>query len=705
MQASSDQLQPIESHSRRQRLLETAIRGWLSLALRTTRWRFEATPEARALLLQERTSGSQSSGLLVAFWHEALALSPALWWWTEPRNPAMRLHVLISRNRDGRLIANIVAPWRIPPIHGSSDKKGKNKGGAAALRQIRTALAEGHTVAVMPDGPKGPRREVQAGIIALAEKTGIPIIPVGVQCRCIRVRSWDRMILPLPFGRGRIVCGTPLHIEKGDARETARVLLGERLTAAQDEAGRVAASYPDSLATMPSAAVAEGPMKAPHTPARPFRASAPLLWNLCASLLAPALIVMLRIRLRRGKEIAERLRERLGLDKSQRPPGPLIWLHAASVGETISILPVIRVLLNDEPSLHILVTTGTVTAAGILARELPDEIKAGQVLHRFVPLDVPRWVKRFLRHWQPTCLVLTESELWPNMIAACNAADVPVTVVNGRLSRSALNGWRRVPRMAKAMMSGLSWVAARSPEDAARFRMLGAANVFCDGDLKTAAAPLTADPDVLDDARKAIGTRPVWIAASTHSGEEARVLEAAKIVAATHPDLLTIIAPRHPERGKMVADEVLSAFPSVGTVPRRAQAAWPKAQDPVWVVDTLGELGTLFRLSPVIFMGNSLVVSGGPTPGGGHNPFEPARLGCVVATGPATGNFEEAFVALADAVTVVHTPQELAKWVETMLDNTALATSRGEAGRKVATRDQMLPLRLARLIHRTMSNA
>ncbi|MFT8719114.1 glycosyltransferase N-terminal domain-containing protein [Acetobacter sp.] len=686
-----------------QRFIEKAIRQWLGFSLRTTRWHFDATPEARALLLKERGDGQQP-GLLVAFWHEALALSPALWWWTEPRNPSMQLHVLISRNRDGRLIANIVAPWRIPAIHGSSDKKGKNKGGAAALRQIRIALEQGHTIAVMPDGPKGPHRHIQPGVLALAEKTGVPIIPVGVQCRCIHAPSWDRMILPLPFGRGRIVCGEPVHVKDGK-REAAATQLRERLNAAQEEAGRSAGSYPERLAPMPPQCVTDEPVSAPAHPSVTQRTGAPFLWNALASALAPALIVMLRYRLRRGKELGGRLWERLGLDDAPRPVGPLVWFHAASVGETVSILPVLRVLLETTPAIHILVTTGTVTGSRTLTRELPQAMESERLLHRFVPLDVPRWVRRFLHHWRPDCLVLTESELWPNMIAACNAQGIPVTVINGRLSRAALSGWQRARRTAGVMMASLSWVAARSPEDAARFRMLGANNVFYDGDLKTAAPPLSGDPELLQAGCNAIGKRPVWIAASTHPGEEQNILTAAKIVMRSYPDLLTIIAPRHPERGATVASEAQRAFPSAPPAPRRSQGKLPTNADPIWVVDTLGELGTLFQLSSIVFMGNSLFPADGTAPGGGHNPFEPARFGCAVASGSAISNFEEAFEALGNATTIVNTPQELARWVETMLSNPDLVAQRGAAGRAIATRDQALPIRLADLIQRTMRHA
>nr|WP_277875947.1 glycosyltransferase N-terminal domain-containing protein [Acetobacter fallax] len=615
----------------------------------------------------------------------------------------MRLHVLVSRNRDGQLMADVVAPWRFLAIHGSSDSKGKNKGGAAALRRIRTLLREGHVVAVMPDGPKGPRRQVQQGVLALAERAGVPVIPLGVMCRSFCVGSWDRMALPLPFGRGRIVCGAPVRIMRGE-HEEARKTLTAALNAASLAAAKPVAGHVEYLRPMPASAVTEGVVMAPKMRGRAQNAGRSQLWAALATLMAPGLTVMLRVRLRRGKEIRERLRERMGLAPVSRPSGPLVWLHAASVGETVSVVPLIRACLEGQPSLKVLVTTGTVTAARTLDRELSLEMTAGHVLHQFVPLDVPRWIKRFLAQWQPACLVLTESEFWPNMIAACGAAGIPVAVVNGRISPRALAGWRRAPSVAKRVMGGLAWVAARSQEDAARFRALGASQVFCDGDLKMAAAPLTSDPALLSRTREVLAGRPVWVAASTHTGEEEAVFAAAALLRARIPDLLTIVAPRHPDRGGDVARLAVKAGLANNSVPRRSGGAWPASDDSVWIIDTLGELGMLFRLTRVVFMGNSLFPKPGASKGGGHNPFEPARSGCAIATGPQTGNFEEAFTALGDAVTVVHTAAELAAWAGTMLADPALARAIGEAGCAVATRDTALPGRLAGLIQAMVYN-
>ncbi|GEN58968.1 glycosyltransferase N-terminal domain-containing protein [Acetobacter nitrogenifigens] len=695
------------------RIVQTCVRRGLALALTTTRWKVDMDAASRSLLLDPA-----GPGVLVAFWHEALMLAPTLWWWTEPRNPLLRLRVLISRNRDGRMIAGVVAPWRIPALHGSSDRKGKNKGGASALRRLRASLEQGDVVAIMPDGPKGPRREVQAGALALAELTGAPIIPVGVACSGVRAGSWDRMIVPLPFGRGRLVCGPPLVVARG-RRDEMRAQLTAGLNEAMAEAGRrlADADYDERLASM-RAPVISGQQDAQTTTVGRALGS---VWAAIASLIAPGLIVMLRRRVARGKELPARLRERIGLGGGvARPPGSLVWIHAASVGETVSVLPVIRALLacawgeaGDAP--NVLITTGTVTGFKTLAAALPDEIAAGRVVHQFVPLDVPRWVNRFLKRWRPQAFVLTESELWPNMIECCRRVAVPVMVVNGRMSARALAGWRRAPDLAAWTLSPMRWIAARAEEDAARFRALGAPVVVTAGDLKFAAEPLGFDAALLERLRLIVGERPVWLAASTHEGEEAAIFAAAAALRDRYPDLLTIIAPRHPERGAVVAALAARVLPppirhDLGVAPRRSQGQWPEASDPVWVADTLGELGVLFRLSRVVFMGNSLFETPGgrgrqgpARKGGGHNPLEPARLGCAIATGPAIENFAATYARLGEAITVVDSVEALSLWLGPLLADAGRAWTAGDAARQAADFDKALPERLARRIYETMA--
>lgn len=412
------------------------------------------------------------------------------------------------------------------------------------------------------------------------------------------------------------------------------------------------------------------------------------LYAAAASLAAPGLRLMLRRRVRRGKEIAARLPERRGLDPTPRPPGRLLWLHAASVGEAVSVLPVIAAL---DPAIRVLFTTGTTGSAALLARRLP-ELGPDRVLHRFVPLDVPGWAARFLDHWRPDAAAFVESELWPNLLRACRRRGVSTALVNARLSARSHAAWRWAPRLAREMLGGLALVLAGSEGDADRLRDLGAPQARLLGDLKFAAPPLPADPTTLARLRAAIADRPVWLAASTHPGEEAVVAGAHDRLRERHPGLTTIIVPRHPERGPALAASLRAA--------RRGAGAEPGPG--VWIADTLGELGLFYRLCPIVLMGKSLL-----PPGGGQNPLEPARLGCAVACGPWVNNFPAAVQTLrtAGASAQVADGAELAAWVDAMLRDPVRRAAMGEAARAVATRHDDLPGRVAAALSRLIGHA
>jgi 3-deoxy-D-manno-octulosonic-acid transferase len=411
-------------------------------------------------------------------------------------------------------------------------------------------------------------------------------------------------------------------------------------------------------------------------------------WHWTAAALAPVLPLHLRRRAARGKELPERLRERYG-EGAARPPGRLLWLHAASVGETVSILPLIEVLARRDPTLHFLVTTGTVTSAALLEQRLPPEL-APRLAHRFVPLDVPRWVARFLDGWRPDAAIFVESELWPNLVAATAARGIPMALVNARMSARAARRWSRVPGLARQVLAGFDLVLAQTEEDAARFRDLGAPGASCPGNLKFAAPPLPADAAELARLAALIGDRPAWVAASTHPGEEALVIAAHQRLAPRHPGLLTIIVPRHPERGAEVAA-------LAGSIPlaRRGAGQDPAPARQILVADTLGELGLWYRLARLAFMGGSLVAHGG------QNPLEPARLGCPVLTGPHTWNFAgilarmEAVGGLGRIDPGPDPAAALAEAVADMLTNRERGVAQASAAAAVAAEQAGLPDRIA----------
>lgn len=399
-------------------------------------------------------------------------------------------------------------------------------------------------------------------------------------------------------------------------------------------------------------------------------------WHAGASLLAPGAAGLLRRRAANGKEVSARLPERRGLDATRRPPGPLIWVHAASVGEAVSVLPVLDHL---QGATTVLMTTGTVTSAQLVAARAPG------VIHRFAPWDVPRWVDRFLDHWRPDAAAFVESELWPNTLAACARRGTRLLLLNARLSARSARAWGWAPGLARRTLGAFHRVHAQSSGDAARLSALGARDVRADGDLKFAAPPLPSPPGAVEALQAALAGRPAWLAASTHEGEEAVIREAAHALRAAHPGLLTVVVPRHPARGP-------AASAALADAPLRSHGATPGSDDAFYVADTLGELGTFYRAIPVVLMGKTLL-----PPGGGHNPLEPARLGCALAAGPHAANFAVATDALlhAGAMTTVADAAALASWVDRMLSDPAARAAAGAAGQRVARADEDLPRRLA----------
>ena len=418
--------------------------------------------------------------------------------------------------------------------------------------------------------------------------------------------------------------------------------------------------------------------------------------------LVPALHLWLRARARRGKEDAARRGERFGRASLARPEGPLVWFHAASVGELHCILPLatrVRAL-----GLHVLVTTGTVTSAVLAKERLP----AG-ALHQFQALDVAPAVRRFLDHWAPDLAVFVESEVWPTTIGELAARGVPLALVNARMSDRSFRSWAKRPRLARGVFGRFSHVIAQGPMDAERFRVLGAPRVAAAGNLKIDTAPPPVDADELAALRERIGARPVWTAASLHPGEAAVVAEAARRLRERRPDALLVAVPRHPDR----ADDFAAAFAQEGLcVARRSRGEEVGADTAVLLADTMGELGLWFRLAPVAFMGKSLL----ERDGGGQNPVEAVLCGAAVLSGRSVANFRDAYRALllARGARLVRDAPQLADYVAHLWSRTddaaamregAEAAVKGLAGALDRTLQQLdpwiAPLRMEAMLRRT----
>jgi 3-deoxy-D-manno-octulosonic-acid transferase len=343
--------------------------------------------------------------------------------------------------------------------------------------------------------------------------------------------------------------------------------------------------------------------------------------------LAPRL---LDYRLRRGKEHEARIGERRGEPSAPRLPGPLIWIHGASVGEFTAVMPLIECI--RARGFRVLATTGTVTSAALAEKRLPPG-----AVHQFIPLDLPPFVTRFLDYWRPDLALFVESDLWPNMIMSAAERAIPMILVNGRMSDRSFRRWRRLPRTIEALLTRFDLCLVRSTDDAERFGALGAPRIATTGNLKLDVPALPIDGSRMAILASATKGRMIVAAASTHPGEESAIIDAHRRLTITFPGLLTIIAPRHPQRGPAIAEIATAARLRCAL---RSRGELPGGGVDVYVFDTLGELGLVYQLAPIVFMGGSLVRHGG------QNPIEAVKLGAAILHGPHVANFTEIYEEL-----------------------------------------------------------
>ena len=358
----------------------------------------------------------------------------------------------------------------------------------------------------------------------------------------------------------------------------------------------------------------------------------PLLraYQLLSTLATPLAPTLLARRLKRGKEDPARLDERYGASRIDRPRGPLVWVHGASVGELLAVGPLVERIRSKD--FAVLCTSGTVSSAQVAEQRFPKT-----VIHQFVPIDAPRFVERFFDHWKPDLALFVESDLWPNLIITAKERNIPLILVNGRVSERSFNRWRIVPSTIGALLRRFDLCLAQSAGHAARYRDLGAPRITTTGNLKLDVPEPPANAAALAALRAAVGDRPTIAAASTHAGEETALIEAHRRLRNTFPRLLTIIVPRHPDRGPGIV-EIANAAGLSTTL--RSRDAQPDRDDDIYVVDTMGELGLVYRVAPIVFVGGSLASHGG------QNPIEPIKLGAAILHGPHVWNFSEIYAAL-----------------------------------------------------------
>jgi len=555
---------------------------------------------------------------ILAMWHGQFVLLPNL----KPKRPA-EVKAMVSRHGDAEIMGAVLRHFGMDLIRGAgAGKRKRNRGGATAMRESLRALEGGATVAMTADVPPGPARRAGIGIATLAAKSGRPVVPFAIATsRFLKLPTWSAFTINLPFSTLAIVIGDPVRVPATD-------------NAAELEAGRRAIEGALSEVTARAYALV-GATDPLHKEATSKPGVSLKTYRLVTQLAAPIAPLILAWRTRRGKEEPDRHSERYGLASAPRPSGFLAWFHAASVGEVNAALPVIDAIAKDRPDVRLLLTTATVTSAQLARVRLPKG-----AMHQYVPLDRQGYIRRFLSHWRPDLAVLVESEIWPNLVLETKARKIPLLLINGRMSTSSFKAWRRRPGLSRPIFSAFDLVLAQNDSLAERFAQLGAGEARDAGNLKADAPPPPVDAAGKAELASALADRPMWLASSTHPGEDEIIGGAHSLMKKALPNLLTIIVPRHPERGAPIAD-MLRAEGLSATL--RSGGGLPDAGTDVYVADTIGELGLFYALAPVAFIGGSLVKHGG------QNPVEAIKLGAAVLTGPHWQNFRDSYTELLKA--------------------------------------------------------
>ncbi|MDG1287342.1 MAG: 3-deoxy-D-manno-octulosonic acid transferase [Rickettsiales bacterium] len=399
------------------------------------------------------------------------------------------------------------------------------------------------------------------------------------------------------------------------------------------------------------------------------------LYRLASWAATPLLPLWLRFRVHKGKEDPLRYQEKLGRIAMSRPEGKLIWIHASSVGESLSVLPLIEEISKRKPGVKLLVTTGTKTSAHLLENKLPDN-----AIHQYAPIDSPRAIGKFLKHWQPALALFIESEIWPNLITLTHKTGCDMRLINARMSRRSFERWKKFPAGIIPLLDCFEAIYPQNTKSADHFRELGAQGIKHLGNLKYDAPPLPADSKAAGEVISAVRGRPLWLAASTHAGEETMAGNVHRILREIHEDLLTIIVPRHNTRGENIATELRAMGLKVAC---RSKKDPITSETDIYLADSMGELGIFYRIAGIVFIGGSLI------PHGGQNPLEAARLDCAIILGPHMDNFPAitADFIRNDACMRARNEAELCEAVEELLHNHDTQETLAEAANETVKRE------------------
>lgn len=583
----------------------------------------------------------ENHGAIMVSWHGRALMLPYL-----GRHFPRPVKALVSPHADGRIIAKILKKYKIDSIDGSSDRRA-----VGAAVEIVEELNKGTIVSLISDGPRGPRMRLNKSVIYFAKKSGKPVVGMTYSSEdaAVMMKAWDAMIIPKLFKRGVCYCTKPLFVPK-DADEAEMERLRQQLENELNDLTLVADKACGLPRILPQDTVK--PRRKRTWGAKSFVLIR--IYRLLMTLLFPLIkMTYIKKRQKNGKEHPTRFNERLGIYDKERPSGKLFWFHGASVGESVSMLPLIDKLLAEDENLSIMVTTGTLTSAEIMEKRLPE-----RAFHQFIPFDVPMFAKSLLKHFQPDAVLWFESELWPALLFEIKRRGIPLILVNGRISDKSFQNWRYMKPAARELLSCFTMLLGQSEQDKERLQILSSVPAVCVGNIKYAGKPLPVDEKVLAELQKAVGGRKVFLISSTHNDEEAQLAEYIAQLQIAQKDVLVIVVPRHPQRGKDIF-EVMTAHGFKTML--RSLGEQIEQDTAVYVADTIGEMGLWYKLADISFIGGSLI------PHGGQNFIEPARDKNAVIVGPYMHNFTE-MMARATAANAIIQVKTAAEVIDTAID-------------------------------------
>lgn len=571
----------------------------------TSKVRVRVSPESKELL--------EKSVALPCLWHNRILLIPSL------MKRFGSFSAVISMHKDGDFLSEFLIRYGHSSVRGSS-----RKGSFNAMKGIVECLKNKKSVFITPDGPLGPRYNINGNITSISSKYNAPVIPVCYSARNSKIlKTWDKFIIPLPFNNIILEISDPIVFDENSTEEFKKELLQKTMMIQSEKLDREVVSEKEAIFFVPRIMF--------------------LVYRLSSYIAHYFIRMYLNFRIQNGKETEVSIKEKLAFPSAERPSGKLLWVHAASVGESKSVMPIIDIL-SKKHKLNILITTSTLTGADFIKTKISSNKK---LIHQFIVLDTPQNVKKFFNYWKPDGAVFIDSEIWPNVLYD---AKFPVILANGRISPKSFYYWNMIPKAFNFVTRNITIISPTTKQDEDFFNILGVRDKIVNlGNLKNASPPLEYDSNEYNRLKKALAGFN-FLCASTHADEEANILQYFK-----SSGLNIIIAPRHPNRGKEIAEY----GEKIGfEVLMRSDASVPKftsKKPKLYIIDKLGELGLWYKLADIAFIGGSFVQVGG------HNVIEAAQLGCPVIVGPQIYNFSDAVSHLKkyNAIMQVNTFDEL----------------------------------------------